>query len=315
MRTPPRSGRARTSSVSDDSGRGGRTGSRHVCRRTRAQARERQPRDCGPWASREPANGRGPRTPACAVTCARPADDADLATPDEAIAGESHHGTHDRLEIASATNDGSGEQQTVARLAVGQSAHATDSTTRNPTHLLHHRGRRLYRYQRVRHRACVKQVMMTIHPLHAGNGYEYLTRQVALGDEVRRGESLAAYYTRGNPPGRWVGSGAAVMQVAGQVHAEQMRKPVRYRLAPEQRGRTARAAVHGPAGAARRPLPRRRRPRLRRVHGGARPGAEGGRRAGPTQVAGRYVVRARSARRRRAERFRGRQVPRPAGPR
>lgn len=67
--------------------------------------------------------------------------------------------------------------------------------------------------------------MMTIHPLHAGNGYEYLTRQVARGDEVRpRGESLTDYYNaHGNPPGRWVGTGAVEMGVSGAVDATQMR--------------------------------------------------------------------------------------------
>ena len=67
-------------------------------------------------------------------------------------------------------------------------------------------------------------MMMTIHALHAGNGYEYLTRQVASGDEVRRGQSLSDYYNaHGNPPGRWVGSGTRAMQISGQVDALQMR--------------------------------------------------------------------------------------------
>lgn len=66
--------------------------------------------------------------------------------------------------------------------------------------------------------------MMTLHALHAGTGYEYLTRQVASGDEVRRGLSLTDYYNaHGNPPGRWVGSGTRAMQVEGQVDAAQMR--------------------------------------------------------------------------------------------
>ncbi|CAM3808922.1 MobF family relaxase [Occultella aeris] len=67
--------------------------------------------------------------------------------------------------------------------------------------------------------------MMTIHPLHAGNGYEYLLRQVATGDEMRpKGESMTDYYlTHGNPPGRWVGKGADVLRIKGQVKSEQMR--------------------------------------------------------------------------------------------
>ena len=46
--------------------------------------------------------------------------------------------------------------------------------------------------------------MMTVHVLHAGDGYTYLTRQVAAGDHsVRRGEDLTEYYTaEGNPVGQ-----------------------------------------------------------------------------------------------------------------
>ena len=57
--------------------------------------------------------------------------------------------------------------------------------------------------------------MMTVHVLHAGDGYTYLTRQVASGDVARRrGEALTDYYTaEGNPPGRWVGTGRAAMDV------------------------------------------------------------------------------------------------------
>ena len=67
--------------------------------------------------------------------------------------------------------------------------------------------------------------MMTLHKLHAGDGYTYLTRQVAAGDEGRSpGQQLADYYTAsGNPPGRWVGAGAADLVVMGQVREDQMR--------------------------------------------------------------------------------------------
>src|SRR6185436_11856068 len=66
---------------------------------------------------------------------------------------------------------------------------------------------------------------MTVHVLHAGDGYTYLTRQVACGDhQRRRGEALADYYTAaGNPPGRWVGTGLAAMGVDGQVSEAQMK--------------------------------------------------------------------------------------------
>ena len=66
---------------------------------------------------------------------------------------------------------------------------------------------------------------MTVHVLHAGNGYEYLTRQVAHGDVGRdRGQQLADYYTaKGAPPGVWMGSGIAALGVEGSVSEAQMK--------------------------------------------------------------------------------------------
>jgi len=67
--------------------------------------------------------------------------------------------------------------------------------------------------------------MMTIHKLTAGDGYTYLTRQVASADAPReKGQTAAGYYTaRGNPPGRWIGRGAPLLGLDGQqVTEEQM---------------------------------------------------------------------------------------------
>src|SRR5450755_2051159 len=67
---------------------------------------------------------------------------------------------------------------------------------------------------------------MTIHKLTAGDGYTYLTRQVAGGDVSRApGQDAAGYYTaNGNPPGSWIGRGAPLLGLAGQqVTEEQMR--------------------------------------------------------------------------------------------
>ena len=67
--------------------------------------------------------------------------------------------------------------------------------------------------------------MMTLHKLHAGDGYTYLTRQVAAGDEGRSaGQDLVDYYTAsGNPPGSWMGAGAADLATNGRVREDQMR--------------------------------------------------------------------------------------------
>ena len=67
--------------------------------------------------------------------------------------------------------------------------------------------------------------VMTIHVLHAGDGYLYLIRSVAAHDgRLAPGSSLAAYYTAsGQPPGQWAGKGARRLAVAGTVTEEQMR--------------------------------------------------------------------------------------------
>jgi conjugative relaxase-like TrwC/TraI family protein len=66
---------------------------------------------------------------------------------------------------------------------------------------------------------------MTVHVLHAGDGYTYLTRQVAAGDNQRgRGQELADYYTmQGSPPGRWAGAGLESLGVSGTVSEAQMK--------------------------------------------------------------------------------------------
>ena len=65
---------------------------------------------------------------------------------------------------------------------------------------------------------------MTCHVLHAGDGYTYLTNQVAAGDVQRSAhDRLVDYYTRaGNPPGVWVGSGVAELGMSGEVGEEHM---------------------------------------------------------------------------------------------
>ncbi|WP_264888412.1 MobF family relaxase [Dietzia sp. NCCP-2495] len=70
---------------------------------------------------------------------------------------------------------------------------------------------------------------MTLHVLHAGDGYSYLTRQVATADRLReRGQELTDYYTaNGTPPGRWHGAGlealSQISPVSGTVSEAQMK--------------------------------------------------------------------------------------------
>ncbi|MGY5884164.1 MobF family relaxase [Modestobacter lacusdianchii] len=69
---------------------------------------------------------------------------------------------------------------------------------------------------------------MTLHKLTAGDGYTYLTRQVAAFDATERGHAgLGDYYSqRGEAPGRWTGSGIAGLSgvSAGQSVAENQMK-------------------------------------------------------------------------------------------
>lgn len=64
---------------------------------------------------------------------------------------------------------------------------------------------------------------MSVHKLTAGDGYTYLTRQVAASDSTERGRaSLSDYYAeKGEAPGRWVGAGLpGVGLTCGEVVGE-----------------------------------------------------------------------------------------------
>ncbi len=54
---------------------------------------------------------------------------------------------------------------------------------------------------------------MGVHKLTAGDGYTYLTRQVAVHDATDRGhQGLADYYAeKGESPGRWCGAGLGAL--------------------------------------------------------------------------------------------------------
>src|SRR3954469_9080533 len=69
--------------------------------------------------------------------------------------------------------------------------------------------------------------VMGLHKLTPGDGYTYLTRQVAAHDRTERGHAgLAEYYDeKGESPGRSVGAGLAALGLSpgGRVTEEQMR--------------------------------------------------------------------------------------------
>ena len=70
-------------------------------------------------------------------------------------------------------------------------------------------------------------MVMTLHKLTAGTGYDYLTRQVAAMDSTEKGHaSLADYYDqKGESPGHWLGSGLAGidgLEAGDIVTADQM---------------------------------------------------------------------------------------------
>ncbi|MBS9535579.1 relaxase domain-containing protein [Mycobacterium sp. M1] len=63
---------------------------------------------------------------------------------------------------------------------------------------------------------------VSIHKLTAGDGYTYLTRQVAAGDATHRGRAeLGDYYSqKGESPGRWMGRGLAAFASAPKGWAD-----------------------------------------------------------------------------------------------
>jgi len=64
--------------------------------------------------------------------------------------------------------------------------------------------------------AVANPVVMGVHKLTAGDGYTYLTRQVAVHDATDRGHAgLADYYAeKGESPGRWFGAGLGALDLA-----------------------------------------------------------------------------------------------------
>ena len=90
---------------------------------------------------------------------------------------------------------------------------------------------------------------MGLHKLTAGDGYSYLTRQVAVHDATDKGHTgLADYYAqRGESPGVWLGAGLAALdgvEPGDEVTARADEGAVRGGPAPQRhRHRTRRAGV------------------------------------------------------------------------
>ena len=66
--------------------------------------------------------------------------------------------------------------------------------------------------------------MMTVHKLSIGDGYRYYMNEVATGDALRaKDREIGDYYAvHGMPPGQWIGSGAAALNLDGEVSEAHM---------------------------------------------------------------------------------------------
>lgn len=66
--------------------------------------------------------------------------------------------------------------------------------------------------------------MMTVHKLTTGDGYRYYMHEVATGDALRASDrKIGDYYAvHGMPPGQWIGSAAASLNLDGEVSEAHM---------------------------------------------------------------------------------------------
>ena len=66
--------------------------------------------------------------------------------------------------------------------------------------------------------------MMTVHKLTTGDGYRYYMNEVATGDALRaKDRKIGDYYAvHGMPPGQWIGSAAASLNLDGEVSEAHM---------------------------------------------------------------------------------------------
>src|ERR1700712_3152808 len=96
--------------------------------------------------------------------------------------------------------------------------------------------------------------MMSLHKLTAGDGYTYLTRQVAAHDATERGySSLGDYYAgKGESRGVWAGGGLASLGLEGEVTEQQMKNLFGAGLHPDAERLEAETAPGLPKGTHRR---------------------------------------------------------------
>lgn len=66
--------------------------------------------------------------------------------------------------------------------------------------------------------------MMTVHKLTTGDGYRYYVNEVATGDALRASDrEIGDYYSvHGMPPGQWIGSASAALNLDGEVSEAHM---------------------------------------------------------------------------------------------
>ena len=88
---------------------------------------------------------------------------------------------------------------------------------------------------------------MSLHKLSAGDGYTYLTRQVAAADATERGySSLGDYYSaKGEAPGVWMGAGLDSLGVSGAVTEAQMKNLFGQGIHPDAEKITAAGVAAG----------------------------------------------------------------------
>lgn len=88
--------------------------------------------------------------------------------------------------------------------------------------------------------------MMTVHKLSAGDGYRYYTHEVATGDALRaKDREIGDYYAvHGMPPGQWIGSATASLNLDGEVSEAHMHALFGQKFTPVSTGEVA-DILHG----------------------------------------------------------------------